>query len=411
MLITAAKILERAYLKPIVDGAVVIRYGKIIDVGRREQLVRKYQGHRVVQMDKAVLMPGLVNVHAHLELPPLLGRIQAHDYPEWVLCLLREKKRLSPRDYSAAVRKNSALIIESGTTTIADICTHGASPAVLIRSGLRSIIYHEIISMGRSPLFPVIPSTCCPKSHLLSYGLSPHSPHTVSEAVLRNIRTIAKRTGKRVCMHVAETEEETRLLRRRKNGLERMYAAAGWDIAWAPKDRSSFSYLKRIGMLSPTFLAVHAVQANDKDIAIIKRTGACIAHCPRSNHALRVGTMPLAKFLRAGIPVGLGTDSLASVATLNLWDEMRFASRIHDDSRITPRDILNMATLGGAQALGIDREIGSLEPGKRADCIAVPLPEKNTGDLSSDLLRETKTCTMNMVNGRILYLGDASGKH
>jgi cytosine/adenosine deaminase-related metal-dependent hydrolase len=404
MLIIAERILSHAGKEPLIDGAVVIRYGKIQEVGNRQVLIRRYPRHRVVQLNRAVLMPGLVNVHAHLELPPLLDHIQAHDYPEWVLSLLREKNQLSPRDYSVAVRKNSVSIIESGTTTIADISTHGASPAVLARSGLRAIIYHEIISMGRKLLPPGISRTCCPQSHLISYGLSPHSPHTVSEAVLRNIQAITDRTGKRVCMHVAETEEETRLLRRRKNGLERLYTAAGWDIAWAPQDRSSFSYLLRLGMLKPAFLAVHAVQADDADIAIIKRTGACIAHCPRSNRTLKVGTMPLAKFLRAGIPVGLGTDSLASVASLSMWDEMRYASQIHRASGVTPVDIIRMATLGGAQVLGMDREIGSLEPGKRADCIAVPLPGKDTGALSSDLLRETKSCIMNMVNGNIIYL-------
>jgi 5-methylthioadenosine/S-adenosylhomocysteine deaminase len=215
---------------------------------------------------------------------------------------------------------------------------------------------------------------------------------------------VSNKTGKRLSMHVAETKEETRLLRRRKNGLERLYAAAGWDIALAPEDRSSFSYLQRIGILSPAFLAVHAVQADDSDMSIVKRSGVTIAHCPRSNSALKVGTMPLAKFLRAGIPVGLGTDSLASVTSLNLWDEMRYASRIHKASGVTPVDIIRMATLGGAQALGMDHEIGSLEPGKRADCIAVPMPGKDTGALSSDLLRETKSCIMNMVNGNIIYL-------
>jgi 5-methylthioadenosine/S-adenosylhomocysteine deaminase len=139
-------------------------------------------------------------------------------------------------------------------------------------------------------------------------------------------------------------------------------------------------------------------------MSIVKRSGVTIAHCPRSNSALKVGTMPLAKFLRAGIPVGLGTDSLASVTSLNLWDEMRYASRIHKASGVTPVDIIRMATLGGAQALGMDHEIGSLEPGKRADCIAVPMPGKDTGALSSDLLRETKSCIMNMVNGNIIYL-------
>jgi 5-methylthioadenosine/S-adenosylhomocysteine deaminase len=205
-------------------------------------------------------------------------------------------------------------------------------------------------------------------------------------------------------MHVAETVDEIRLFQGKRSGLQRIYAAAGWDTTWAPRARSSFKYLSRTGILGPAFLAVHAVHTDEADRNIIKRAGAGIAHCPRSNASLSVGNMPLDRFLRARIPVGLGTDSLASVRTLNLWDEMRYALRIHRSKGITAEDILRIATLGGAAALGMDREIGSLEPGKRADCIAVPLPSRNTGDLSADLLRETKSCMMNMVNGKILYL-------
>jgi cytosine/adenosine deaminase-related metal-dependent hydrolase len=211
-------------------------------------------------------------------------------------------------------------------------------------------------------------------------------------------------------MHVAETREETLLLQRRKSALERLYAAAGWDVSRAPAGRSSFAYLDRLGILDPSFLAVHAVQADNADIALIKRSGAGIAHCPRSNHEIGVGTMPLRKFLDAGISVGLGTDSLASSPSLNLWDEMRYAYQVHRRSGVTPQDIFYMATLGGARALGMDQEIGSLGPGKKADIIAISLPRKTTGDLCSDLLRETKTCIMSMVNGHIVYRGDAGLK-
>jgi 5-methylthioadenosine/S-adenosylhomocysteine deaminase len=206
-------------------------------------------------------------------------------------------------------------------------------------------------------------------------------------------------------MHVAETKEEAHLLQRKKSDLDRLYSAAGWDVSRAPKARSSFELLRSIGILSPAFLAVHAVHTDSTDLSIIKRSGAGIAHCPRSNHELGIGTMHLEKFLKARIPVGLGTDSLASSPTMNLWDEMRYAYKVHRRSGVTTRDILAMATLGGAKALGMAEEIGSLEPGKRADIIAVSMPRKNTSDLYSDLLRETNTCIMSIVNGRVLYQG------
>jgi cytosine/adenosine deaminase-related metal-dependent hydrolase len=204
-------------------------------------------------------------------------------------------------------------------------------------------------------------------------------------------------------MHIAESKDEIRLLQRKKSGLEKLYQFVGWDLDWAPTGCSSFEYLNRIGFLSANLLAVHAVQVSDEDIALMMKNKVSVAHCPRSNKGLGVGRMPVKKFLDAGVTVGLGTDSLASVPTLNMWDEMRYAYRIHRRDGISAEDIFRLSTIGGAKALGLDKAIGSLEPGKKADFIAVPLPKKNTGDLYSDLLRETKSCIMSVVNGKILF--------
>ena len=401
MIILADRIITRLDRTTLAGGAVVIKQGRITAVGKASTLMSKYPGHRVVRLEKAVVMPGLVNVHTHLELPPLLNDIRANNYTDWVFNLLTEKKLLIRHDYAASAKSNIASLIRSGTTTVAEISTHAVSPRVLAKSGLRAIVYLEIIFMGKELDGLTIPSRG-PVSRLMHYGLSPHSPHTISEPALLKINDISSKRHIPLCMHVAETREETLLLQRNKSALERLYAAARWDINLAPEARSSFRYLHRLGVLRPSFLAVHAVQANDTDIALIKRSGTAIAYCPRSNHEIGVGTMPLRKFLDARISVGLGTDSLASAPTLNLWDEMRYAYKVHRHSGVTRQDIFHMATLGGARALGMDQEIGSLEPGKKADLIAVPLPHKSTGDLYSDLLRETKTCTMNMVGGRFL---------
>jgi len=402
MIIQADKIITRLDRSPIVAGAVVVQYGRVHAVGKAAAMMRKYPGHRIVRLEQAVIMPGLVNVHTHLELPLLRDDIRAQNYTDWVFNLLEEKKRLTRHDYSAAAHRNSADLIRSGTTTVAEISTYGVSPLVLRKSGLRAVVYHEIIFMG-DDLSSMALTRRSPVSRLMHYGFSPHSPHTVSEPALRAILRFSSKRHLRLCMHVAETREETLLLQRRKSDLERLYTAARWDMSRAAGARSSFAYLQRLGILGPSFLAVHAVQADNADIALIKRSGAGIAHCPRSNHEIGVGTMPLKKFLDARISVGLGTDSLASSPTLDLWDEMRYAYQVHRSSGITSTDIFHMATLGGARALGMGQEIGSLELGKKADLIAVSLPCKDTGNLHSNLIRETKTCIMTMINGHILY--------
>lgn len=408
MVILADVIVVQAGRSPIAHGAIVVEHGKIRAVGQARHLIRQFRHHRRVRFGKSALLPGLVNVHAHLELPPIRRRISANNYTDWVLELLRHRAALTREDYLRAANENTEELLHSGTTTVGEICSYNASPAAIQRSGMRSIIFHEIVSLRPEDPLPGLLPRSLPSTRLVQHGLSPHSPHTTSEAVIAFLRPIARTRNLPLCMHVAEARGEGELLRGNPSALDRLYAAAGWERAWAPRGRSSFRYLARTGVLNERFLAVHAVHADAGDRSIIKRTGTAIAHCPRSNHALRVGTFPLKRFLDAGITVGLGTDSLASVDTLNLWDEMRFTLRLHRRDGVTARQVLQIATAGGAKALGLDKEIGTLAKGKQADLIVVPLPRRSTGDLCSDLLRETKSCSMTMVNGKILYRAEDS---
>jgi len=205
-------------------------------------------------------------------------------------------------------------------------------------------------------------------------------------------------------MHVAESKDEIKLFNGRPSGFRKVYEMAGWRMDWAPKALSPFQYLHELGMLDSRFVAVHAVHATGTDIRLIRKTGASVVHCPRSNRETGVGAMHLKQFLDAGIAVGLGTDSLASSPTVNLWDEMRYAYRLHRNSGVTPADILDLATLSGARAIGLDAIIGTLQTGKHADIIAVPLPLKQSGDLCSDLIRETRSSIMTMVDGQMLMV-------
>ena len=401
MLIIAMAIVSIPGKIPRAKSAIRVRGSRIVALGPADVLCRSHPRDRIMDLGNAVVMPGLVNVHAHLELPSLTAKSISSDYAQWVLSLLKAKRQLSQRDYRKAASANTRKLVETGTTTVGEICTHEASPNVIRRSGIRAVIYHEIIAPRPGSGVPIPMGLSA--TALVAHGLSPHSPHTTSTEAIEQIRALAERRGLPLCMHVAESKDEGDLLRRSPSGLDRLYHAAGWQRSWAPRGRSSFAYLYRTGILGSRFLAVHAVHTDDLDRSIIKRTGTAIAHCPRSNRAIGVGTMPLKRFLDHGIIVGLGTDSLASVPTLSLWDEMRFALRTHRRFGVTARDLLRIATIGGAQALGMGKDIGTLEPGKRADLIAVPIPRRLSGDLCSDLLRETKSCTMTMVDGKVLY--------
>lgn len=406
MIFTCSKLVTCLPRAPIIEnGAIVINRGAILAIGTEDNIKKRFLTHGIIRLPNAILMPGLVNLHSHLELPPLLERVYAKTFPDWIINLIRAKKDLSNKDYQSATRNNINTLIQTGTTTVGEICTHGVSPALLKQNRLRAVVYHEIISMNPvqgdhwrpTPRLPSRPSS------LIQAGLSPHTPYTVSQAALRAISRLSQKKGIRIAMHIAESQDEIRLLQRKKNGLENLYCLAGWDLGLAPHGDSSIVYLKGIGFLSPNLLAVHAVQVTGNDIEIIRKSRVAIAHCPRSNKETGVGKMPLKKFLDAGVNVGLGTDSLASTPNLNMWDEMRYAYQIHRRSGVSAEDIFRLATINGAKALGLDKEIGALEPGKKADMIAVPLPGKDTNDIYSDLLRETKSCIMSMVNGKILY--------
>jgi 5-methylthioadenosine/S-adenosylhomocysteine deaminase len=405
MILIASKLLSLDQDKPLLDnGAVVYRNGIILAVGPASKLISAYPGHQVNLLANAVLMPGLINVHAHLELPALLDRIRAKSFSDWIINLIRAKRGLSSKDYQSATWVNIKTLIKTGTTTVGEICTHGVSPALIRKSGLRAMVFFETITMSQHAENP--PSPPFVKGgmgRLIQFGYSPHSPYTVSEPVLRALSRFSRKKNIRLAMHIAESKDETKLLQGKKSGLENLYRLAGWDLDSAPRDDSSVRYLNRIGFLSSNLLAVHTVQVTDKDIMLINKSNVSIAHCPRSNRETGVGKMPLKLFLDAGVIVGLGTDSLASSPNLNMWDEMRYAYRIHRSDGVSAEDIFRLATINGAKALGLDNEIGALEPGKKADIIAVPLPVKNTGDLYSDLLRETKSCIMTMVNGKILH--------
>jgi cytosine/adenosine deaminase-related metal-dependent hydrolase len=407
MIFTCSKLITFRPRVPLIDnGAVAINNkGTILAVGSAADIIKRFTKHRIRRLHNVVLLPGLINIHSHIELPPLLESVRAKTFPDWIINLIRAKKDLSKQNYRSATRINIKTLIHTGTTTVGEICTHSVSPTLLKKAGLRAVVYHEIISMNpiQGDHWEPPPGLPSRPSLLIQTGLSPHATYTVSQVALSAISRLSKKKGIRVAMHIAESKEEIRLLQRKKNGLEELYRLAGWDIGWAPHGNTSVQYLKGTGFLSPNLLAVHAVQVTGIDIEIMRKSRVSVAHCPRSNKETGVGKMPLKKFLDAGVTVGLGTDSLASSPTLNMWDEMRYAYHIHRRSGVSAEDIFRLATINGAKALGLDKEIGILEPGKKADMIAVPLPEKDTGDIYSDLLRETKSCSMSMVNGKVLH--------
>jgi cytosine/adenosine deaminase-related metal-dependent hydrolase len=419
MLILAARYLLPVSQPPIRDGALVIEGPRILAVGSRVSLRRQYPEAAWRDLGEAIILPGLVNVHTHVELSALRGDVPpGHSFVDWVLNLLTRRRSLSWEAYLAAAEDGAAELARSGTTCVGDVTATGASVTALRSIGLRAVVYREVIGLRDAGVEQMAEA---PFAHLaamreevegssLEVGVSPHATYSVSPGLFRLCRDLQQRLGLKAAIHMAESSAEIEYLRSGTGEIRtRLLPATGWgDVSPPVLGTTPVQYLHHLGFLDPQCLVIHAVHLTEADLGMLAQTRAAVAHCPRSNAYLDVGRAPLKALRDLGVPVGLGTDSLASAESLSLWDEIRFAHQVHG-GLLSPAAWIRMATAGGARALGLDREIGTLEPAKRADLTAIALdgPE---GDPYEFLLHEANAAKvlLTMVEGRRRYDREAS---
>lgn len=313
----------------------------------------------------AELVPGLINCHTHLELTHLAGQNAEPEFAKWIR-RIRELKNATPAEgFEEAAVAGVKDCWARGVTCIAETGSTGAVMRALHDLGGRGIVYQEVFgpdpakldaSMGEleEAVARLRPLT----SERVRLGVSPHAPYTVSAPLYEAVVAFARRERFRVAVHLAESKEETAFVRDGAGPFADAWRAR--SIAVQPHRSSPVEYLRRLGVLTAGTLCIHCVQVEDGDIAIFSSTGAAIAHCPRSNRAHGHGSAPVDALRKAGLRVGLGTDSVVSVGDLNLWAEARAAGLDGDEG-------LPALTLDGARALGWESEIGSLEVGKAAD--------------------------------------------
>jgi 5-methylthioadenosine/S-adenosylhomocysteine deaminase len=383
---------------PIADGAVAIRAGEIVGIGTRATLVAGYPAADRWDLEEAALLPGLVNCHIHLEMPALCSPATHGTFVEWLVGVIEGRRQLSLEAQLACAQIGARALVESGTTCVGEVSTSGQSLVPLLRAGIRGVVYREILGLPPEEAAARRDAARADmermrgvaRESLLSIGLSPHSPYSLSEALFEGCDALVRTSGVPCCIHVAESREETDFLLTGGGAIpRRLYPAVGCSAA-PPRRRagSPIEYLDDLGALGWRPLVIHAVHVGGADCRRMADRGVSVAHCPRSNARLSGGVAPVPEFLRQGIAVGLGTDSLASVPTLDLWDEMRACLAAHR-GRLTPADVLAMATLGGARALGLANRVGSLEVGKRADLIAVSARRIAASDPVESLIAET----------------------
>ena len=349
-------------------GAVAIDGERIVGVGTPERNRPRIHRAHVIDATGKIVLPGLVNTHGHA--PMVLYRGLADDLAlmEWLEKYIfpAEAKTVSPEMVRIGTRLAALEMIQSGTTTFADMYYFEEEIAKATRAaGLRAVLGQTIISFpvadAKTPEDGLARTEAFIKAFkddpLITPAVAPHSAYTLDKETLLACRDLAIKYGVPLIIHLAETEDEVKTIAE-QSGL------------------TPTGYLESIGFWAPRTLAAHGVWVTDDDIAILKRRGVGVSHNPESNMKLASGTAPVTKYLAAGVALGLGTDGAASNNDLDMFEAMRQAAFLHKLQTRDPRAVpaaaaLEMATLGGARALGMEREIGSLETGKRADLIVV----------------------------------------
>ncbi len=327
---------------PIPDGRVEIRDGRIEALG---------QGGPADELfADSVILPGLVNAHTHLEYARMAGFGDGKPFGPWIEEHIRRKAALDhPGDSLVQALEGAHISLSGGVTTVADCCYAGTVAAAAIDTGLRAIVYLEGFSAWgdlRERMGDAL--DMLPADPLVTPGLSPHAPFTVTLDDYAVMIAVARERGLPIATHLLESDRETQHL-------------------------DEFEHL-----LGPDTVVIHGVFMNAGDIELAARLDVPVIHCPRSNALLGCGTAPVPELLAAGIRVGLGTDSPASAMVFDMWEEMRVAvmmarARAGRADALTATQVLRMATLGGAEAIGLSDEIGSLTPGKAADVTVLDL--------------------------------------
>jgi len=394
---------------PIDNGGVVVSGSKIAAVGSAKSLTRMYPRDKVLDLGDRLLMPGLVNLHTHVELSYLEGQLAEHEeFFGWIHDLIETRRRLNGKGMARYAKVALSEITSTGTTCIADISTTDAAIPHIIKSGLRASVFLEVIGLDPDAADSTIERLDTRFKELSSVvpgrirlGVSPHAPYSVSDNLFNILKAFVSTKGLDISIHLLETADELSHFKDMPSGMDDYFKRYGWDLY--PRDRSGspLRLLKKFG-LDRRALVVHAVHVTKGDILSLHKSGASVATCPRSNHYLKVGKAPVEELIAAGVNVGIGTDSLASNIDLDLWEEMRFAYLVH---KLTARQVIEMATVNGARALGLEGVIGGIEPGMEADLIAVDGPAARHRDPYTALIRETRRgdIAFSMVQGKVIH--------
>jgi len=386
------------------DGGIAVRAGRIVAIGSRAQIEARYTSRQRVNATGKLITPGLINGHTHIPMVLFRGLADDLDLQEWLTKYIfpAEAKNVTEDFVRVGTRLGLAEMIRGGTTTYCDMYYfEDAIAEETSKAGVRGVLGETVID------FPVADNKTNAEAmtyvekfvsrwkgnDLIVPAIAPHAPYTVSEDHLKAVRAFSDRTGAAIVTHVSETKREL-------------------DDSIKAKGASPVAYLERIGFLSERVIAAHMVWPQGSDIEILKKRRVGVVHNPQSNMKLASGVAPVPKMMEQGVLLGLGTDGAASNNDLNMWEEMDTVAKLHkvfsgDPKVISAQQAFELATIRGAQALHLEKEIGSLEVGKRADLLLIERDSLNQiplYNIYSDLVYATKASDVEgvIINGRVV---------
>jgi 5-methylthioadenosine/S-adenosylhomocysteine deaminase len=407
---------------PIEDGEVVVEGEHIVEI--RPAPADGRAAPDCADLGDSIIMPGLINAHSHVEYTVMRGLLDDLPFFPWLRALNDLKSALDPDDWVASAVAGAAEAVAGGVTTLADCTDSGAALDGILAVGARGVIYQEAFGMDDTVTDAEVLRRLdgAVRAHRLRadpglhvIGVSPHSVYTVRPSRFRRLADYAHREGLPMCIHAAESQAEVELVLRGSGEIADRIRERG--IPWDPPRSSVLAYLDDLGALGPDTVLAHGVNLSRADRARMHPSRVAWAHCPRSNAKLGVGVAPLGWLLSgtggAAPRVGLGSDSVAGVNCMDMFEEMRFGLMMQrgvrrEAARPTARDMVALATIGGARALGLDGKAGALEAGLAADLTVLSVRAARYRPLHSiwsavALAGSARDIVLTMVGGRVVY--------
>jgi cytosine/adenosine deaminase-related metal-dependent hydrolase len=400
----------------VADSCTLVPNGgiRILDDGRIAEVAPWNRAARgpsaeVVDWGAAVILPGFINAHAHLELTSLRNRLSRYaSFTDWLSQLIALRRSWDTAAVRASIQEGIAQSLASGTTTVGDISSTGIVRSAARSSPIRKVVFEESISLSPGQAGEKIAEVkqaleFPAPGDLFRQGISPHAPYTVSGDLYRGLADLARSCNIPLATHIAETEAEIRFLQTGTGEfMDFLRSMNALPDDWNPPGSLPIPYLHALGVLGTHCLLIHGNYVDRESISRIADSGSSVVYCPRSHAFFGHREHPARKLLDAGVNVALGTDSLASNTSLSMLDEMRFLYRKRND--LKPEEILQAATVNGAKALNFGNDLGKLKPGCWADMTVLELPSNiNETRIVEQILEGAGNCSGTVVGGKIIW--------